>query len=235
MENVHFRNLRADELEVRQSSKKDGYVSLLIYKDSRCDQRILDETVGSEDWEVDYKREGDTLLCGISIYSEKHKRFLTKWAAGSESNIEAVKGEQSDAFKRAAFCWGLGRALYTAPKINIPEGQAYGKMSVSEIEYSGDKITHLKIINGSGSVIYNYPGGANTKYSYEPVPRQEEHTAPKTNLDRLTDFCSNEKLNPDTNKDVLLKFYNFYKDKINTFDRTPNIEKLWNNWKSKER
>lgn len=240
MQEIKFRQLNADELEVRKSGKKDGYVSLLIYKDSRCDMRILDETVGSDNWEVDYKREGDTLLCGISIYSERHQRFLTKWAAGSESNIEAVKGEQSDALKRSAFAWGLGRALYTAPKINVPEEQAYGKLSVREIAYEGERISKLTIVNGRGNVIYSYPGGVNTKYI-----DSTDTTAPKTtkekpgnnlsNSEKLKNFCSNEKLNPDTDNKVLLKFYEYYKDRVDGFDRSPNYEKMWEKWLANER
>lgn len=67
------------------------------------------------------------------------------------------------------------------------------------------------------------------------MPGKSKEAAPKTNSERLTEFCSNEKKNPATNRDVLLKFFNFYNEKINGFDRTPNIEKLWNNWLSKER
>lgn len=232
MEGIKFRELRADELEVRQSAKKDGYVSLLIYKDSRCDMRVLDETVGSENWEVDYKREGDTLLCGLSIYSDKHQRFLTKWAAGSESNIEAVKGEQSDSLKRAAFAWGLGRALYTAPKINVPENQAYGKLTVKEIKYEDEKIVALTIVNGRGNVIYNFPGGANTRFSTEEPEAQKTN---KTNAEKLKDFCTGKKGTEDTK--VLKKFYEFYCEKINSFDHCTQstLDKIWDKWKSSER
>lgn len=229
MAEIKFRNLRADELEVREASKKNGYTTLLIYKDSRVDMRILDETVGVENWEVDYKREGNTLLCGLSIYSDTHKRFLTKWAAGSESNIEAVKGEQSDSFKRAAFAWGLGRALYTAPKINVPEEQAYGKLSVSEIAYEGERISKLTIINGRGNVIYNYPGGANTKFSY-----QEPEKPVQTNSQKLKSFCSQEKLKEGVDTKVLKKFYEFYEQKIDGFEHC-NPQNLWNKWVERER
>ena len=223
---IKFRNLNADELEVRSSECKGDNVSLLIYKDSRVDMRVLDETVGNEDWDVQYKREGDTLLCGLGIYSEKHNRFVYKWAAGSESNFEAVKGEQSDALKRAAFCWGIGRALYTAPKIYVPKEQAAGKCGVSEIEYSedGSRITALKIVNGRGNVIFNYPGGANTK---------EPETAPKSNKEKLTEFCSERKEAGD-DKAVLKKFYDFYLDKCEEFTYF-SPRKLYDKWVASER
>ena len=133
MECIKFRNLRADELEVRVSDKKNGKMSLLVYKDARVDMRILDETVGNENWVVQYKREGDSLFAGIGIYSEKHKAFIYKWSAGAPSNYEAVKGESSDAFKRSGFMWGIGRSLYSCPKIVVPESNA--RHYVSRIDY----------------------------------------------------------------------------------------------------
>lgn len=68
--------------------------------------------------------------------------------------------------------------------------------------------------------------------------RQQPKTQPaptKTNAEKLKDFCANEKKNPDVDKKVLLKFYEYYEGRINNFDRTPNISKLWNKWKENER
>ena len=47
MDSIKFRNLDADELEVRVGEKRNGKMSLLIYKDARVDMRVLDETVGN--------------------------------------------------------------------------------------------------------------------------------------------------------------------------------------------
>ena len=43
-----FRDLTADEIEVRIHSVKKNEVVLLLYKNARCDMNILDETVGAE-------------------------------------------------------------------------------------------------------------------------------------------------------------------------------------------
>ena len=50
-----FRTLRADELDCRVGTCNDKSFSLLLYKDARCDQNVLDETVGIENWQRDYK------------------------------------------------------------------------------------------------------------------------------------------------------------------------------------
>lgn len=43
---IKFRDLEASEIEVRAAMVKENGVQLLLYKDARCDMRILDETVG---------------------------------------------------------------------------------------------------------------------------------------------------------------------------------------------
>ncbi len=53
------------------------------------------------------------LIAGIGIKTGEH--WVWKWDTGSESNMEAEKGHMSDAFKRAAVKWGVGRFLYDLP------------------------------------------------------------------------------------------------------------------------
>ena len=49
--NIDFRDLKADEIDVRvQSVIQNKGVILLLYKDARVDQTILDETVGNMNW-----------------------------------------------------------------------------------------------------------------------------------------------------------------------------------------
>ena len=49
-----FRDLTADEIEVRIHSVKKNGVVLLLYKNARCDMNILDETVGAENWQREH-------------------------------------------------------------------------------------------------------------------------------------------------------------------------------------
>ena len=113
-----FRLLRADEIDCRISQCKQNGVSLLLYKDARCDMNILDETVGPFMWKRSHSR--DNANCTVSIYSADLKEWISKEDTGTESNTEAQKGLASDSFKRACFNWGIGRELYTAPFIWIP-------------------------------------------------------------------------------------------------------------------
>ena len=164
---MEFRNLNAEEIEVRVSRVTNAGVELLLYKDARVDQNILDETVGAENWQCDYYENKNTLFCkvGINVCRDAgtgYHEWVWKANAGAPSNMEAQKGEASDAFKRACFCWGIGRELYTAPRIfvyadkcgKIQQGkngkmQCYDKFRVEKVRIEDGQITGLAIWNDS--------------------------------------------------------------------------------------
>lgn len=117
MELKNFRKLRADEIECRIGTINEKGLSLLLYKDARCDMNVLDETVGPLGWKREHSRENRN--CIVSIWDEKKGQWVSKEDTGTESNTEAEKGLASDSFKRACVNWGIGRELYTAPYIWI--------------------------------------------------------------------------------------------------------------------
>ncbi|MGN1100912.1 MAG: hypothetical protein ACI4RG_01885 [Huintestinicola sp.] len=149
---MQFRDLTADDIEVRVQSVKDTGCVLLLYKNARCDMNILDETVGCMNWKREHCR--DNANCIVSIWDEKKAQWISKEDTGTESNTEAEKGLASDSFKRACFNWGIGRELYTAPFIWIPAGnvqinnkKTFDKFSVEKIKVENKRITGLSIIN----------------------------------------------------------------------------------------
>jgi hypothetical protein len=155
---MKFRDLKAEEIEVRVSRCNNWGVDLLLYKDNRVDMRILDETAGAENWQTKFYECKGTLFCSLGIYTDENG-WVWKDNAGAPSNMEAQKGEASDAFKRAAFTWGIGRCLYTSPEIfiksnacNIKQGkngklQCYDKFRVEKIRIEEGEITGLSIWN----------------------------------------------------------------------------------------
>ncbi|MBR6271376.1 MAG: hypothetical protein IKR26_04410 [Lachnospiraceae bacterium] len=148
MKKVEARALRADEVEVRiGTAKKDGTgVSLLLYKDARCDMNMLDEIVGPGNWQKSYEMIGDELYCTVSIWDDDKKTWVSKTDVGTESYTEAVKGRASDAFKRACVNWfGIGRELYTAPFIWISGATKDDKFWVMDMMVENHRITKLII------------------------------------------------------------------------------------------
>ena len=194
-----FRPLNPDEVELRvdQTGKANGRVwaRYLIYKDARVDQRLLDETVGPLRWQKSYEFLDGKLYCTVSIRDDALKTWVSKQDVGTESNTEKVKGEASDAFKRACFCWGLGRELYTAPKnlyIDLkdgeyslkdgkiqPKGQLF-KVTVMDVDDDKRIITRLVITDNYGNVRFEYPGTnvrrqAPAKAASKPAQEYRQH------------------------------------------------------------
>lgn len=112
-----IRKLQADEIDCRVAQGSEKGVSLLLYKDARVDQRLLDETFGAMNWQRSHEVIDGNLYCTISIWDDAKKAWVSKQDVGTESNTEAEKGQASDSFKRAGFNWGIGRELYSAPFI----------------------------------------------------------------------------------------------------------------------
>ena len=166
-----FRKLKAEEIDCRvQTCNKNG-VSLLLYKDSRCDMNILDETVGAMNWKKSYELIDGQLFCTIEIWDDDKKQWIGKQDVGVESNTEAEKGRASDAQKRSAVAFGIGRELYTAPFIwikasdtKLEEYDDNGRKKykckdafmVRAIEYENDCISYLLICNKRGEIVYQY-------------------------------------------------------------------------------
>ena len=72
---LKFRDLRADEIDCRIAMVKQSGLSLLLYKDARCDMNILDETVGAFNWQRSHTR--DNANCIVSIYDEDKKQWVS--------------------------------------------------------------------------------------------------------------------------------------------------------------
>lgn len=170
MSSLQFRTLRADEIECRIGQIKEGSgLSLLLYKDARADQILLDETVGALNWKRAHAR--DNSNCIVSIWDEQKGEWVSKEDTGSESNTEADKGLASDSFKRACVNWGIGRELYTAPFIWIPKDKCNlaGRKCFDKFEVA--KITYDENRNIDGLAIRN----AKTKeIVFTQMPKKEK-------------------------------------------------------------
>lgn len=154
-----FRYLTAEEIDVRVAMCKPNGVSLLLYKDARCDMRILDETFGCTGWQRSHQLIGDRLYCTIEIWDDVKKQWISKQDVGTESNTEKEKGQASDSFKRAAFNVGIGRELYTAPFIWINKDKCEIKESGRKDNYGkpimicNDKFAVEQIITEDGVIV----------------------------------------------------------------------------------
>lgn len=143
-----FRLLNEQEIECRVSeiAKNGQYLRLLLYKTARTDAAILDETFGPMNWQNKYEVIDGKMYCSIGVRDKDTGEWVWKQNVGTESNMEAEKGQASDAMKRAGFTWGIGTELYTAPEIRVPAGKCnikqYGERFKCYDRFTVEKIAY---------------------------------------------------------------------------------------------
>ncbi len=173
-----IRLLRADEIECRVAMINERGASLLLYKDARADQKILDETFTPFGWKRTHQIIDGNLYCTVEVWDVQKNQWIAKQDVGTVSFTEKEKGQASDSFKRACVNWGIGRELYTAPFIWIPagsmkiqkKGEKYvttDRFEVNSIGYNANReIVSLEIVNASGEVVFRKNGTAGKKPTY---------------------------------------------------------------------
>ena len=102
-------------IQVTNNEKTSGLA--VAYLDSITIAKRLDEVVGQMRWKDEYKpwitaKNNASQICTISIYDDSLKEWISKSDGAELSNYSPIKGGLSDAFKRAAVKWGIGRYLY---------------------------------------------------------------------------------------------------------------------------
>lgn len=169
-ESGNIRLLRADEIECRVSTINVYGLRLLLYKDARVDQRILDEVFTPFGWKRTHQEIDGNLYCTVEVWDSTKQQWIAKQDVGSASYSDKEKGQASDSFKRACFNWGIGRELYTAPDIWIPAAHTHIKennekkghyvtsdrFSVYSIAYNERReISALIIVDQTGKEIFH--------------------------------------------------------------------------------
>lgn len=106
------------------ADKKKGMA--LAYIDARDVMQRLDDVCGPGGWQREYPHANGKTVCSIGI--KIGDEWIWKADGAGDSDVEAEKGALSDAFKRAAVSWGIGRYLYDvdSPWVDIePMGRSY--------------------------------------------------------------------------------------------------------------
>lgn len=201
---MKFRLLNADEIDCRVSTVSEKGLSLLLYKDSRVDMNLLDETVGPMNWQRSHTR--DNANCIVSIWDDTKSQWVSKEDTGTESFTEKEKGLASDSFKRACFNWGIGRELYTAPFIWVTASNVklvdkngkkstYDKFKVKSIGYNDSGVINaLEIVNAQTS---------KTVYQFKSSEPEQEKLITPDQLETLTAMIAETCVDID----ALMKYY----------------------------
>jgi len=134
MNNTLTAPILPNEIEWRvQSQTSTGKLIVVPYINNRCVMHRFDAAFGAENWTSEFKEITNGFLCRLTVTINDRQVYREDGA--SKTNIEPEKGGISDAMKRAAVQFGLGRCLYDYPRVMVEcEGKyipdwAYAKLN----------------------------------------------------------------------------------------------------------
>ena len=180
-----------------QSTNQYG-CTCVAYIDARDVQDILDNVCGQDGWQCKYKEHKGNLFCSVGIdvgtweknaqndWEKVKSNWVWKSDCGTESNIEKQKGESSDAFKRAAVMWGIGRFLYSLKIIKIKEVIKDGVDRSGKVKYApalnGKKIWDINahcnnLHKGAKPTTPRKPALTDDQYHNLMLPENKKHIA----------------------------------------------------------
>ena len=197
-----MRLLKANEIECRvgQFTKDKSKYSVLLYKTARTDMAVLDETYGESNWQIEYNMVGSQMFCTIATWDSEKGQWIKKQSNGTESNMEAEKGQASDAMKRAGFMVGIGRELYSAPKIWLDATVNQYELEVADIGYNDNREINRLVITSKGKTVFEMGKPNNNITIGKPETKTETTQETKTETvpeykklwNQLVDLCGDE-------------------------------------------
>jgi hypothetical protein len=129
------RPLSAEEIEWKIIASKNGQTTIAPFIDARAVMARLDEAFGPFGWQVRYTpaQVGSEhgVIASIAVKSETGE-WVEKQDGSGATDLEPFKGGISGALKRAAVAWGIGRELYTYPRVVIEGEHKYIPQKVLE-------------------------------------------------------------------------------------------------------
>ena len=113
---------------IGRKSQDKRKAQLLAYIDARDVMERLDRCCGFQNWQCRYSlADNGLLICDVGIRIDGE--WLWRSNGAGDTQVEAEKGKCSDAFKRAAVLWGIGRYLYglDSPWVEIDSNGKWAK------------------------------------------------------------------------------------------------------------
>ena len=216
------------EFRIQSCGDKKGtiWAICLAYVTNRAIMDRLDKVVGPDKWWNEYKEGPDKgVLCGLTIRVQvesevplalKEGGCITKWDGAENTDIESVKGGLSNAMKRAAVQWGIGRYLYHLESgfATVTEsGKLRGKTKDNKyFKWNPPALPKWALPGGSGK-----PGveSAPPPTEGEPMPPEPDHITLELCLGKIKDAKTMKHLQ---------NIYNKYLDELTGEDKAEFIK-----------
>jgi hypothetical protein len=225
---MNFENLRKPfppediEWRIQRAGEKNNrlWAMCLAYVDSRAIRKRLNDVCGPENWQSDFKSVGNGICCRIGI------RFMDQWIwksdGAGETQVESVKGNFSDALKRAGYSWGIGEYLYDldAGFANIHDngslnGQAKINGSVKYFKYDPPSLPAWALPEGMSQAVTKKPAAK------KPAAKKQPQATSWTKEQNAKLFEASKSLGLSTQDRNLLKGYICQQLEIDTWDEIP--------------
>jgi hypothetical protein len=118
----------------------------LCYVDARTVMDRFDSVCGFDGWQCNYTPGvGVSIVCNIGVLIAGD--WLWKADGAGPSDMEAEKGALSDAFKRAAVRWGVGRYLY---EVKAPWLELDARKNIRKEDYATLRTLHEEYARKAG-------------------------------------------------------------------------------------
>ena len=189
-----------DEIEWRvlRVSKKKPVAQVAAYVDSRAIQKRLDEVVGRENWQNEFEtvtvvdNKSTAHICKLRIYYPERGEWITKSDGAGCTDVEPIKGGLSNAFKRAASMWSIGRYLYELKNIwaDVDEYKCIEQHEYPELERKYNQFLKDREKNsgqapkqtGQKKQTKQQPAKQPPVASQQPAPNPQQQQAPAPNI-----------------------------------------------------
>ena len=166
----------------KSASTQNG-IEVVPYADKTDVQVLFDAVIGSENWANEPMQIGDRLYMSISI-NIQGEGWISKASVGTPTKIEGIKGEDSDALKRAATMWGAFRNYNQIGSIMLGYSGIYPKAKDGTILNTADKVnTYCNELNRDVVMLARIYAANKSKF--------EAHTDAVEMLSKLKSFLIN--------------------------------------------
>lgn len=171
--------------KIQLTNKEETSGLAVPYLDARAIADRLDAVVGQNRWKDEYKPWHNYMtknaqkfaqLCTIYIYDEDLQEWIGKTDGAEDSDIEPIKGGLSDAFKRAAVRWNIGRYMYQLEPVWAdiePRGNSF---IIKKSEYAKLDAAYVKAV----AKIFGAASAPQNNQS-TPLPEPKQNNTVQTN------------------------------------------------------
>jgi len=148
----------------------------LCYVDSRAVMDRLDSVCGMEGWMCNYTPSNAMLICNLGVRVPGGD-WIWKSDGAGQTDFEGEKGMASDALKRAAVRFGIGRYLYDLKcKWVDLDGKGFSEATIKQLnEFHDDKIEEWGWDVGyrPGAYVFRLLGKTIKEFVHDPITAQE--------------------------------------------------------------